>query len=287
MPEDVPVPGRSFPSSWLEQRLAALSDARLTLLVALALFVLSAWPLLLVDLPPFQDLPNHVATAHIIAHPDLYPQFAFNGLFKSNALLTLWFYVLGSHGLFGAARAVRRDRAGRERARAAAVPAALSRDGAVCSVAMLFAWPLVHSFSGRDGVPELRVRVRAVADPADRARSPARSAPPSRAASASPRSSGVIWYAHPFPLAIVGRAGRAARRHPLDLARARVTAGVALLLPLAPGGPAVARGRAPAPGQGRARHADGGRHVLLPEPVGDRSRTCGPTSRARSRGGEA
>ena len=84
MPEDVPVPGRSFPSSWLEQRLAALSDARLTLLVALVLFALAAWPLLLVELPPFQDLPNHVATAHIIAHPDLYPQYVFNGLFKSN-----------------------------------------------------------------------------------------------------------------------------------------------------------------------------------------------------------
>ena len=50
MPEDVPAPGRSFPSSWLEQRLATLSDARLTSVVALALFALSAWPLLLVDL---------------------------------------------------------------------------------------------------------------------------------------------------------------------------------------------------------------------------------------------
>ena len=85
--------------------LAALSDTHLVLLVAAVLFALAAWPLLLVDLPPFQDLPNHLATAHIVAHPELYPQFAFNGLFKSNCLLTLWFYLVGGHGLFGAARA--------------------------------------------------------------------------------------------------------------------------------------------------------------------------------------
>ena len=187
MPEDVPAPGRSFPSRWLEQRLAALSDARLTSLVALALFVLAAWPLLLVDLPPFQDLPNHVATAHIIAHPDLYPQFVFNGLFKSNALLTLWLYVLGGHGLFGAARAFVAIVLA---ANALALPLFVlhfsGRRGLL--VATLFGWPLVHSFSGRDGLPELRVRVRAVADPADRARSPARAPHAWRAASASPRS---------------------------------------------------------------------------------------------------
>ena len=92
-----PDPSGSFPSS-------SRSDARLTLLVAAALFGLAAWPLLLVDLPPFQDLPNHLATAHIVAHPDLYPEFAFNGLFKSNCLLTLWLYLFGGHGLYGAAR---------------------------------------------------------------------------------------------------------------------------------------------------------------------------------------
>src|SRR6187549_3858753 len=91
-------PSGSSPSS-------SPSDARLAALVALALFALAAWPLLLVDLPPFQDLPNHVATAHIIAHPDLYPQYVFNGFFRSNALLTLWFHLVGGHGLFGAARA--------------------------------------------------------------------------------------------------------------------------------------------------------------------------------------
>src|SRR5262245_23364185 len=86
------------------RKLEDLSDARLTWLVAAMSFVLSAWPLPLVDLPPFQDLPNHVATAHIVAHPDLFPQFVFNGFFKSNALLTLWFHLWGDQHLFVAAR---------------------------------------------------------------------------------------------------------------------------------------------------------------------------------------
>jgi len=84
------------PPHLLGRWLAELSDARLTLLVALVLFALAAWPLLLVDVPPLQDLPNHLATAHIIAHPDLYPEYVFNGFLKSNSLLTLWFYAVGA-----------------------------------------------------------------------------------------------------------------------------------------------------------------------------------------------
>src|SRR5262249_55588816 len=103
-------------------------------------------PLLLVDLPPLQDLPNHVATAHIIAHPDLHPQYVFNGLFKSNALLTLWLYLLGGHGLFGAARAfVALVLA----ANAVALPLFVLRFAGrrAVPVATLLGWPLVHSFS--------------------------------------------------------------------------------------------------------------------------------------------
>ena len=211
MPEDVPVPGRSFPSRWLEQRLAALSDARLTLLVALVLFALSAWPLLLVELPPFQDLPNHVATAHIIAHPDLYPQFAFNGLFKSNALLTLWLYVVGSHGLFGAARAFIAIVLA---ANALALPlfvlhfVGTARSAGRDAVRLAPGPQLLR----RDGVLELRVRVRAVADPADRARSTAR-APHRGARPRHRRALGRDLVRAPVPARGRGRAGRAARRH--------------------------------------------------------------------------
>ena len=122
-----------------------LSDARLILLVALLLFALAAWPLLLVDLPPFQDLPNHVATSHIVAHPDLYPEYVFNGFLKSNSLLTLWLYGMGSHGLFGAARVFTAIVLAMN---ALALPLfVLHFAGRRCLlVATLFVWPLVHGF---------------------------------------------------------------------------------------------------------------------------------------------
>ncbi len=212
---------------------AGLSDARLTGLVALALFALAAWPLLLVELPPLQDLPNHVATAHIVAHLDLYPEYVFNGLFKSNALLTLWFYVLGGHGLFGAARAFT---AVVLAANALALPlfvlhfAGRSR----LLVATLFVWPLVHSFSVTMGFLNfafafaLALILLTVLD-RQRAR------PTLGRGAGIAALSGVLWYAHPFPLAVVGVlvALHAATRATW---KERFAAGVALLVPLAPAG---------------------------------------------------
>jgi hypothetical protein len=46
----------------------APSDRALWLAIGGALFALSAWPLLLVELPPLQDLPNHLASACIAEH---------------------------------------------------------------------------------------------------------------------------------------------------------------------------------------------------------------------------
>src|SRR6476469_6327698 len=217
-----PDPSGSSPSR-------SLSDARLTALVALALFALAAWPLLLVDLPPYQDLPNHVATAHIIAHPELYPQFAFNGLFKSNALLTLWLYALGGHGLYGATRAFIAIVLG---ANALAVPLFVrhfsGRRGLL--VGTLFGWPLVHSFSVAMGFLNfafafaLSLILLTVLDRQ-------RERPTVGRGLGAAALSGLIWDAHLFPLAIVGAlvALHAATR---STWRARVAAGVALLLPL-------------------------------------------------------
>jgi hypothetical protein len=217
-------PSGSSPSS-------SLSDGRLTALVALALFALSAWPLLLVDLPPLQDLPNHVATAHIIAHPDVYPEFVFNGLFKSNALLTLWFQVFGGHGLFGAARAYT---ALVLAASALALPLFVlrfaGRRGLV--VAMLFAWPLVHSFSVSMGFLNFALAFALaliLLTELDRQRE----RPTPLRGLGIAVIAGALWYAHPFPLAVVGAlvAAHAITRKTWP---ARIGAGVALLLPLAP-----------------------------------------------------
>ncbi len=217
--------------SWL----TALSDTRLILLTATGLFVLAAWPLLLVPLPPFQDLPNHVATAYIVQHPDLYPQFAFNGLFKSNCLLTLWFYLVGGHGLFGAARAFTAAVLG---ANALALPLFVLHFAGrrALPVATLFIWPLVHSFTVSMGFLNftfafaLSLILLTVLDR-------------QREQPTVPRSlgivalSGVVWYAHPFPLAVVGAlvALHVATR-PTPTWRERIAAGVALLLPLLPAG---------------------------------------------------
>jgi hypothetical protein len=79
----------------LASRLRALSDAQLLAVVGLVLFVLSAWPLLLVRIPPLQDLPNHLATAVVLDHPAEYPEYVANGYLKTNATLFLWLHLLG------------------------------------------------------------------------------------------------------------------------------------------------------------------------------------------------
>ena len=210
------------------------------MLTALALFVLAAWPLLLVALPPYQDLPNHVATAHIIEHPDLYPQYVFNGLFKSNCLMTLWFHLFGRFGLYGAARAFT---ALVLAVNALALPLFVLRFAGrrALPVAMLFAWPLVHSFSISMGFLNfafafaLALMLLALLDRQREHATPARGLGIAVLA-------GVLWYAHPFPLAVVGalvalhvvtRAGWPAR-----LSAARRVAGAARAR-----GAALARGR--------------------------------------------
>lgn len=247
----------------LARRLAALSDARLTALVALVLFALAAWPLLLVELPPFQDLPNHVATAHIIAHPEIYPEFVFNGLFKSNALLTLWFHLWGSHGLFGAARAFTAIVLG---ASALALPLFVLHFAGRRSmlVAACFVWPLVHSFSVSMAFLNfafafaLSLILLTVIDRQ-------REHPTFVRGLGIAALAGVLWYAHPFPLAVVGGlVGLHAATRPTW--RERIGAGLALLLPLVPAGllAVVAAQRHLVKAAGAAALATGGYSYLNP-----------------------
>ena len=215
------------------QRLAELSDTRLTLAFALGLFALAAWPLLLVELPPFQDLPNHVATAHIVAHPDLYPQYVFNGFLRSNALLALWLRAFGGRGLYGAARAFV---AVVLALNALALPLFVLRfagRGAL-AVAMLFLWPLVHSFAVSMGFLNfacafaLSLILLAVIDWQ-------RESPTLRRGVGIAGLAGLVWYAHPFPLAVVG-ALVALHIVVRPSRRARIRAFLTMQLPLAPAG---------------------------------------------------
>ena len=81
-----------------------MTDAQLTLAASVMLFALGAWPVMMVDVPPLQDLPNHLATISILEHPAQYPEFVFNGFLKTNAALFTWLYGVGKAGRVGQAR---------------------------------------------------------------------------------------------------------------------------------------------------------------------------------------
>jgi hypothetical protein len=211
--------------------LAGLSDGQSIGLASALLFVMASWPLLLVRLPPLQDLPNHVATAHIIAHPDLYPQYVFNGFFKSNSLLTLWLHVFGQFGLMGAARVFTGVVLA---ANAVALPIFILRFAGRRSlwVGLLGAWPLVHSFFLSMGMLNfcfafaLSLLLLVLIDRQ-------RERPTGQRALATTALAVAVWYAHPFPLLIaIGLVGLHALGQPTW--RARVKTGVIQLGPLAP-----------------------------------------------------
>lgn len=221
-------------SGWwarLASRFSRLSDTRAVLVAAFGLFVLGAWPLLLVDLPPLQDLPNHLATAHIIARPDLYPQYAFNGFLKSNSLLTLWLHLAGDEHLLAAGRAFA---ALVLALHAIALPVFALRFAGRrgLGTAMLFAWPLVHHFFVAMGMLNfsfafaLSLIVFVLLDQQ-------RERPQGRRALLLTLLSGVLWYAHPFPLVVVlAVGGLFTIRLPAWKERARMA--LHLLAPLAP-----------------------------------------------------
>lgn len=73
-----------------------LSDRQAAWVAGAVLFVLAAWPMALVEVPPFQDLPNHLAAVTVINHPERYPEFVSNGFFKTNAALFSFLYFVGN-----------------------------------------------------------------------------------------------------------------------------------------------------------------------------------------------
>jgi len=74
---------------------ARATDRQLALAMSVTLFALAAWPLALVEVPPYQDLPNHLAAVTVITHPERYPEFVSNGFLKTNAALFTWLYFVG------------------------------------------------------------------------------------------------------------------------------------------------------------------------------------------------
>jgi hypothetical protein len=220
-----------YTAAVIEREPRRLTDAQLTLTVGFVLFALAAWPLLLVDLPPFQDLPNHVASVHILLHPELYPEYVSNGFFKSNSLLTLWLSVVGRHGLYGAARLFT---ALVLAVNALALPTFVFRFAGrrALLVATLFGWPLVHGFFVSMGMLNfafafgLSLLLLTVIDQQREHPTPLRGV-------AIAVTACMLWYAHPFPLAVVGGLVvlHAASR---STWRTRLSSGLALLSPIVP-----------------------------------------------------
>ena len=235
--------------------LASLSDAQLVVLAASVLFVLAAWPLLA---GRAAAAPGPAQPRRHRAHRGAPRPLSRVHLQRSLALERAAHALVPGVGRAGPVRrgaAVRRGGPGRDRARAAALPAALPRAARSVGVAAL-RLAAGSQLLGGDGVPELRVRVRAVADSRDRRRSPARRGDPE------------TWHRNrgafgrdlvraSVPARGRGRPGGGSRRRAADLARAR---GRGRRAPVADrsGGAALRGHRAPPPGEGGRRHGSAG-----------------------------
>lgn len=137
----------SRPWAALRARTAAWSDARLASVISAALFVLSGWFVALTDVPPFQDLPNHLAAVTVIKHPELYPEYVVNGFFKTNTALFAWLSFVGS--VTGTKLAAKLFTWVVLAANAIVLPRfvlELTGSRARMVVASAFAWPMVHNW---------------------------------------------------------------------------------------------------------------------------------------------
>ena len=86
-------------------RVAELSDRQLATLIGGVLAFVGGWPLLFVRLPPYQDLPDHLATVCVLLNPSSYPEFVSNGWLKANSFLVSLLFVLAKGiGLLSAGR---------------------------------------------------------------------------------------------------------------------------------------------------------------------------------------
>jgi hypothetical protein len=89
------------------ERMARVSDRQLATLIGGVLLALAGWPLLFLQVPPYQDLPGHMATVCVLLNPERYPEFLSNGWLKANSLfLGLLYLAAKAVGVVDAARIV-------------------------------------------------------------------------------------------------------------------------------------------------------------------------------------
>ena len=179
------------------------TDNHLALLVSAALFVVGAWPLALTEVPPYQDLPNHLAAVTVIENPGRYPEFVFNGFFKTNAALFAWLFVVGK--VVGTKLAARLFALMVLGANAFVLPRfvlTLTGSRKKMLIASLFMWPMVHNWFVSMGMLDF-----AMAVPLSLglllAINRQRRAPSLLNALLVTGLGAATWYAHVFPLLVV------------------------------------------------------------------------------------
>ncbi len=213
-------------------RIAAWSDARVATVAGLALFALVAWPVALVDWPPLQDLPNHLATAVALDRPSEYADYVSNGYFKTNSALFVWLVFVGR--ILGLKAAAKLFVLGTLAASARAIPRLVLRFAgrARLAPAMLLAWPMVHNWFVCMGMLDFALGVGLgwellLALDSNLAR------PSPRRALVAALLAIVVWYTHAFAVVIVGLLAfiEAVRRAGWQ---ASSRAALALWLPLVP-----------------------------------------------------
>ncbi len=204
-----PVPTSSgvvtVSSSFLRElsRNWTFSDRHLALLVSAALFVVGAWPLALTEVPPYQDLPNHLAAVTVIQNLERYPEFVFNGFFKTNAALFAWLFVVGK--LVGTQLAARLFALLVLGANAFILPRfvlTLTGSRNRMLIASLFMWPMVHNWFVSMGMLDFALSVPlslGLLLAIDRHRR----SPSFLNAGLVTFLGAATWYAHVFPLLVV------------------------------------------------------------------------------------
>ena len=72
-----------------------VTDTQLAGLLGGAMFLAVAWPLFFLKLPPYQDLPGHLAAVTVLANPSLYPELVPTGFLKPNSFFFVWTLYVG------------------------------------------------------------------------------------------------------------------------------------------------------------------------------------------------